>query len=488
MSGPRFCAGHEEDRPGKGEATVFLETIESKGLAHISYMLGDEEQGVAVVIDPRRDTDVYLNHARRLGVRITHVMETHIHADFVSGSTELAAATGAEIVGGANGDYGFPVRGGREGDVIRIGPKITIQVLDTPGHTAEHVCFLISGGRGSEEPWGLFTGDTLFAGEVGRPDLLGSEQEQVLAHQLYHTLFEKILKLGDEVEIYPAHGKGSPCGGSIGDRLTSTLGYERLHNGKFRAESEDEFVRMVLTGLPPAPTYYPRMKEVNARGPGPLQCLPTILSMDPRVFNAERRKENTLVVDTREIEAFGGAHIHGAMNIALRDEFPVWAGWMLLPDQRILLVLDRHDDLDQVQRHLLRIGIEKVDGFLRRGMRGWIEDGLDFVHTLPVSVHELKRHLDRKEDSLQILDVRNDGEWESGRIPTASHAFLGHLEKELDGRLDPEKPVLTYCGSGYRASIAASVLERMGFKDVRSLPGSMKAWKAAGFQTTDSGM
>ncbi len=464
---------------------MFLETIESKGLAHISYLLGDEDQGVAVVIDPRRDIDVYLTRARSHGVRITHAIETHIHADFVSGSTELAAATGAEIVGGARGNYGFPIRAVDEGDEIEVGTKIRIRVLDTPGHTPEHVCFLVSGGRGSEEPWGLFTGDTLFAGEVGRPDLLGTDQEQELAHRLYHTLFDKLLKLGDEIEIYPAHGKGSPCGGSIGDRLTSTIGYERIHNDKFLAPSEDEFVQMVLTGLPPAPSYYPRMKEMNAAGPTPLRCLPFIEPMDPRIFDNERRKQNTLLVDTREIEGFGGAHIPGSMNIALRDEFPVWAGWMIRPEQRVLLILERHDDLDLVQRHLLRIGIENVGGFLRRGIRGWIEDGLDFVSTPGMSVHRLKRRLDEQEGTLQILDVRTDDEWNSGHVPTAKHIFLGHLEEELDGQLDPKKPVLTYCGSGYRASIAASVLERMGFEDVRSLPGSMKAWKASGYPTVD---
>lgn len=464
---------------------MFLETIESKGLAHISYILGDDDIGVAVVIDPRRDVDVYLERCRSHGVRVTHILETHIHADFVSGSTELAAATGAEIVGGVSDDYGFAIRQVKEGEEITVGPKIKIRVLETPGHTPEHVSYLVSGGRGSKGPWGLFTGDTLFAGEVGRPDLLGSEQVEGLAKQLYHTLFEKLLKLGDEVEIYPAHGKGSPCGGSIGDRLTSTIGYERMHNPKFAAKSEKEFVDLVLKDLPPAPKYYPRMKKVNAKGPSPLRCLPTIQPLEPDDVEAAQRDSTTLVLDTREIEAFAGAHIPGSMNIALRDEFPVWSGWMLEPDQKILLLMERHSDLDIVQRHLIRIGIENIVGFLRRGIRGWIEAGKDFSHIDDVSVHELQDHLKSKGDGLQILDVRSESEWRSGKIPSARHAYLGYLEKELGNQLDPGKPVLTYCGSGYRASIAASVLKRKGFKDVKNLPGSMKAWKAAGFSTVD---
>ncbi len=464
---------------------MFLETIESKGLAHISYILGDDDVGVAVVIDPRRDIDVYLERCRSHGVRVTHILETHIHADFVSGSTELAAVTGAEIVGGASDDYGFPIRQVKEGEEIKVGPKITIRVFETPGHTPEHVSYLVSGGRGSKGPWGLFTGDTLFAGEVGRPDLLGSDQVEDLAKQLYHTLFDKLLKLGDEVEIYPAHGKGSPCGGNIGDRLTSTIGYERLHNPKFTAKSESEFVEMVLKDLPPAPSYYPRMKKVNAKGPSPLRCIPTIQPMEPDDVDAAQSDSTVLVLDTREIEGFAGAHIPGSMNIALRDEFPVWSGWMLEPNQKILLVLERHSDLDAVQRHLLRIGIENIIGFIRLGIRGWIEAGRHFDHIDNVSVHELHEQLKNGADGLQLLDVRAESEWNSGKIASAKHAYLGHLDEELGSQLDPDKPVLTYCGSGYRASIAASVLQRKGYKDVRNLPGSMKAWKAAGFSTVD---
>ncbi len=460
---------------------MILETVESEGLAHLSYVLGDETEGVCAVIDPRRDIGVYLEIARKNHARITHILETHIHADFVSGSRELAVQTGAPIYAGESPDYAFEHQPLREGDKIQIG-SLRLQTYHTPGHTPEHVCWLVSGGKGSQDPWGLFTGDTLFAGEVGRPDLLGGGTEERLARQLFHTLHDVLLPLGDEVEIYPAHGEGSPCGGSIGDRKTSTVGYERLHNPKLQVSSEDEFVRVVMASLPEPPVYYSRMKRVNAEGPPVLGCFPAVRPMDASRLREEKDAEGTLVLDVREIEAFGGAHVPGALNIALRDEFPIWSGWMLGPDQRILLVLHDESELDRVQRHLLRIGIEKVGGFLRKGMRGWIEAGLPFETTGQLSVHTLKQRLDAGRNDLQLLDVRRPDEWKQGHIPTARHFFAPHLPEHL-GELDRRKPVATYCGSGYRASIAASLLQQHGFREVFNIPGSMKAWKAAGYET-----
>jgi hydroxyacylglutathione hydrolase len=455
---------------------MLLETIESKGLAHLSYLVGDKDKGVCAVIDPRRDVSVYIDMARRNNCRITHIFETHIHADFVSGGRELAVQTGATIVGGVSDDYGFEVHQAEEGETFELGDT-TLGVLHTPGHTPEHISLTIKGGKGSQEMWGVFTGDTLFAGEVGRPDLLGAGSEEKLARQLFHTLRDKLFKLGDEVEIYPAHGSGSPCGGSIGDRLTSTVGYERLHQDKARIENEDEFVKAVLKDLPPAPAYYPRMKKVNAMGAGVLGCLMNVQPLDPQKFAEAAKAENALVVDTREIEAFGGGHIEGAINIALRDEFPVWSGWMLKPEQNILLVLDNESDVDLVQRHLLRIGIENVAGFLRQGMRGWFEAGMPFVKLEQMSVQELNA----QKGKVQILDVRDDNEWKSGHIPGAQHAFVPQVA-EYSGQLDKSKPIAVYCGSGYRASIASGVLQSLGFEKVMNVPGSMKAWKSAGYE------
>ncbi len=214
---------------------MLLETIETKGVAHLSYVVGDDDEGVCAVIDPRRDVSIYIDIARQNNCRITHIFETHIHADFVSGARELASQTGAQIVGGVSKDYGFKLHQAKEGETFELG-AVTLQVLHTPGHTPEHISLSIEGGKGSKKTWGVFTGDTLFAGEVGRPDLIGGGSEEELAKKLFHSLHEKLFKLGDEVEIYPAHGSGSPCGGNIGDRLTSTIGYERHASGEGATE------------------------------------------------------------------------------------------------------------------------------------------------------------------------------------------------------------------------------------------------------------
>lgn len=463
---------------------MILETVEAEGLAHLSYLLGDESAGVCAVIDPRRDVEAYLDLSRKNNVRITHILETHIHADFVSGSRELSARTGAPIYAGKADNYGFDPKPLKDGDTLDIG-SLSLRVLHTPGHTPEHVCYLVSGGKGSQEPWGLFSGDTLFAGEVGRPDLLGGGSEEKLAAALYHTFHDKLLKVGDEVEVYPAHGQGSPCGGSIGDRNTTTIGYERLHNPKLQPKSEADFIKEVLTDLPPAPFYYPRMKKVNAEGAPVLGCQRILQTLDPQRFAAAMKEPNSVVVDTREIEAFGGAHIPGAISIALRAEFPMWSGWMLKPEQRILLVTQDSADVDTVEQHLIRVGLENLVGFLREGMKGWLEAGLPF-ETLPqMSVHELhKRVASGKNDGLQVLDVRRDDEWEGGAIPTAKHVYVPYLlERKGALHLEKKKPLVVYCGSGYRASIAASLLQQDGFQEVYNIPGSMAAWKSAGFKT-----
>lgn len=465
---------------------MFLETITTEGLSQLSYVLGDERAGRCVVIDPRRDCEVYTHVARRNNARITHILETHIHADFVSGSLELAAQTGAEICVGADEDgYGFAHTPLHDEDAIEVG-ALRLQAIHTPGHTPEHISYLLRGGKGAQEPWAVFTGDTLFAGEVGRPDLLGEGSEERLARALYHSLFEKLLPLGDEVAVYPAHGQGSPCGGSIGDRRTTTIGYERLHNVRLQGRTEGEFVCGVLKGLPPAPRYYKRVKMTNREGAPIIGRLPEIPSLDARDFQRQAEKSNARIVDTRELEAFGGAHIPGALSIPLREkDFTIWAGWMLAPGEHILLVPSSQAELESAHHALLRIGLDNVAGFLRQGMRGWIEAALPFERLEQMSVHELKRRADARamgKDDLQILDVRRADEWQAGIIPGASHIFAPHVREHLD-TLDRARPVAVYCGSGYRASIAASVLQQEGFKEVYNVPGSMSAWKAAGYET-----
>lgn len=454
---------------------MIFETIEAEGLAHLSYFVGDASAGVAVVIDPKRDVQDYLDLAQRHGVRIVRILETHVHADFVSGSLELAAKTGAVVHVGAADGYGFEHAALSDGDVLEVG-GLSFEALHTPGHTPEHMGFLVSGGKGSSKPWALFSGDALFAGEVGRPDLLGEEEKLALARALYRSLHGKILVLDDGVEVFPAHGEGSPCGGSIGDRRTTTVGYERKYNPKLQPMGEAEFVRLVLADLPPAPAYYPRTKGVNLRGPTVSGGMAIVPALSPQEVLERSREPGVRIVDAREIEAFGGGHVPGSLSIPLRGEFPVWCGWMLDPEHRIVLVLPDESKLREVRTHLFRIGIDRVDGYLASGMRGWFEAGLEFSKDEQMSVFELHGSLGR----MQVLDVRTEGEWLAGHVPTAVHLFVPRIEEGLGTTLDRGEPVAVYCGSGYRASIAASVLQRMGFRDVRNVPGSMRAWKSAG--------
>jgi hydroxyacylglutathione hydrolase len=458
---------------------MIFETIKTEGLAHFSYIIGDEEAGVCAVIDPRRDVDVYLELARQHQVQIAYILETHLHADFVSGSCELAAQTGAPICVGAAGNYSFECKSLGEDEILELG-SLQLKVIHTPGHTPEHICYLISGGSGAEAPWGLFSGDALFAGEVGRPDLVEESTPETLADQLYKSLFQKILPLGDELVIYPAHGQGSPCGSQIGDRPLSTIGYERRHNPRLQVENQAEFVAQLLDAVPPPPTYYDHVKRVNTTGPSVLGGLPYLAPLSPEQFQREMGKLKTTVVDTREIEAFGGAHLAGSLNIALRDAFPLWAGWLLPSDERLLLVMADEGDLETLQRHLLRVDFTNVAGYLRRGVRGWIEEGLPFSRILQLSVHELQARISDEQHELQVLDVRDDEEWVEGHIPTAQHQPLPFLQDHLD-ELDPHRSIATYCGSGYRSSMAASLLQRHGFSQVYNIPGSMTAWKAAKF-------
>ena len=463
---------------------MILETVQSEGLAHLSYLLGDDSAGVCAVIDPRRDVSVYLELARKKNCRITHILETHIHADFVSGSRELAAQTGAPIYVGEAPEYGFEHNPLKEGDCLELG-SVRLKVLHTPGHTPEHVCYLVSGGKGSDEPWALFSGDTLFAGEVGRPDLLGGGSEERLARQLYHTFHDKLLKLGDQVEVYPGHGQGSPCGGSIGDRNTTTIGYERQFNPKLQPQSEDEFVKQVLTGLPPAPFYYPRMKKVNAAGPRVLGCIPYVQPLDPEAFRAamgetERHRGGR----PRDRGVRRGAHRRGAEH-RTAGRVPYLGG--LDPEARTNRLAraapgvrpGRRPAAPAPDRHRER-GRVPAAGHARMD-RSRPAVPADAANERPRAEGTAGRPA-AGEDGLQLLDVRRDDEWESGHLPTAKHVYAPYLSEHLD-ELDRERPVATFCGSGYRASLAASTLERNGFREVINIPGSMKAWKAAGFET-----
>ncbi|MBD0337037.1 MAG: MBL fold metallo-hydrolase [Cyanobacteria bacterium Co-bin13] len=453
---------------------LVLEQINVEGLAQLSYIVGDDKAGVAAVIDPRRDVDIYLQRARELGIRLIASVETHIHADFVSGAHELKARTGIPIYGGKTGDYQFDLHSLEAGEALKLG-SVTLRALPTPGHTPEHVSLLIYDSKQGKEPFALFTGDTLFNLDVGRPDLLGGGTEQRLAAQLYHTLFDKLLPLGDRIEIYPCHGAGSSCGKSIGDRRQSTIGNERIFNPAFQERSEAGFVDWVLSEMPEPPRHYARLKQVNAKGAPIVGCLPTLQPLTPSEFQ-QQMQSNAVVIDARSILAFGGGHIPGAINIALRPEFPSWVGWMIDPAQSVLVVVESERDVKLVTEQLFRLGYDNLAGYLHDGMTSWQNAGLPLQHLGQWTVHDLNQH--REHPSVTVLDVRGDDEYQKGFVPGAQHIFVAHLEQHLD-QLDRSQTIATYCGSGYRAAIAASILQKHGFEQVVNVPGSWIAWKNA---------
>ena len=461
--------------------SLVFERISTDGIAELSYLLGDDKNGSAAVFDPTPDADRYIELARRNGVAITHVFETHIHADLVSGARELCARLGLAKVhasGEGGAEYGFEHEPVRDGDRFTFGGTM-VTACHTPGHTPEHMSYLLAETEHAEAPWGVLTGDSLFVGSAGRPDLLGSDETEELTRRLFETLCGFYLNLRDEVMIFPAHGAGSPCGADIGDRMQSTIGYERRFNPFLGFSDYDEFKEHALANAPPVPSYYPRMKKVNARGPEVLGHHPRVPDLPPAAFQQALRDRQGVLVDTRTMLAFGGGHIPGALHIGGTPLLSIWAGWMLDPDEPILLVDDDEGGTESVVRRFLRTGYTKFAGRLAGGMKGWIKAGFPLETLRQMPVHELHEAL----DGLQVLDVRGRTEWDAGHVPGAMHIFVPEVREKACGSLAKDQPVAVYCGSGYRASIAASVLKQSGFQDVRNVPGSWQAWRAAGYET-----
>lgn len=451
---------------------MIIKRFEIPGLAQYSYIVSS--QGKAAVIDAIRDTDRYTQYLAEQGLALTHIVETHIHADFAAGSKALAEETGAELAlsaycEGGRYCYTMPHRALRDGDSIEIG-AVRLQTLHTPGHTPEHISFvLFDTQRGAAEPAALFSGDFLFVGSLGRPDLLGEEAKQGLAHELYRSMHERMVSLPGYVAVYPGHGAGSLCGNDMSDRAESTLGYERTTNPLFQL-AEQAFVREVLESVPPMPAYYPRMKALNAHGASSVLPIPGGRALSELEFADLAKEEDVLLLDLRRPEAFGGAHIPGAINIGAGQNLSLWAGWLLDPAKRILLVNETGVD-EESRRSLVRVGLDRIEGFLDKGMPAWIDAGLELARTTQLSTLEVQRH---SEDAL-IVDVRSDKEWSGGHIAGARHIMLGDLTRSISS-LPSGHPLIAVCGSGYRSSIAASLLARCGLPDLSSMHGGMAAW------------
>ncbi len=456
--------------------SLVFKTIQTEGIAELSYLVGDDDEGVAAIFDPRADVDVYSDMAREAGVAITHIFETHIHADLVSGSRELCARVeSAKIYNSSEGgaEYGFDREKVNDGDRFEFG-EVLVTARHTPGHTPEHLSYLLADVDHPDEPWGILTGDSLFVSSAGRPDLLGEKHTKQLAEQQFHTLRDFYLKMPDHVMIYPNHGAGSPCGADIGARMSSTIGYERKFNKFLQFADAKTFTDFAIKTAPPVPHYYPVMKRVNAQGPEILGNLPRVPALPPKAFKEAIEKKAGVLVDTRMMLAFGGGHIPGALNIGGSPILSIWAGWMLDPNEPILLVLESDDDLEDVVRLFVRTGYTKFAGYLTGGMKAWDAAGFPLERIGQMSVHELNE----RKASLQVIDVRSPGEWKKGHVPGAHHIFVPELRNRMN-ELDRNKPTAVYCGSGYRASIATSILKTAGFNELWNVPGSWEAWKKA---------
>ncbi len=440
------------------------------GLAINSYLVGDERTKQAAVIDPTRDVDEFIDYARDNGLHIRHILETHVHADFVSGSLELKTRLDGEPmihVSGLGGEEWTPPYAdhvAKDGDAIHLG-KVRLEAVYTPGHTPEHVSWsLYDELRSNDTPWLVFTGDFLFVGDVGRPDLFGDEARKQLAHELHKSVFERLPSMPDITEIFPAHGAGSLCGKAIGSRGSSTIGYERRFNPALVEKPEERWVSDLLNNMPLAPPYFRRMKEVNRTGPDLLGPeLPGQRRWSAKQVY-ERMCEHCLIVDVRSKEGFAAAHLPTAINIPLGPNLPTWAGWVLPYDHPTLIVLDDPADMPEVTTHLLRVGFDGVKGYLEGGMDAWEVAGYDIGSLETLSVHALKRKIDADEN-MTVLDVRTEGEWNGGHIDGAVHIHGGKLQENF-AEVPRDKPVVVICGSGYRASIASSFLKREGYEDV----------------------
>ena len=444
---------------------MIFQRIESEGIAHYSYLIGDGHD--AAVIDPRFDCDVYIEEAHFAGLRIRHIFETHRHEDFVLGSAALAGKTSAEIW---HADSQWPYKYGqaaRQGQKWSIG-RLTIEALSSPGHTPGSMSYLLRDPNGNA--WVVFTGDALFAGDVGRVDFLGMDEAPRMAGLLYNTIFETLLPLGDGVIVCPAHGAGSVCASDISERMWTTIGLERLHNPKLQVKDRNEFISLTAKKLE-YPPYFRLMEKLNLEGPQFTYNLPLPLSVSEFVQIAQ----DAVIVDTRTEVAFGASHVPGSLFIWLSG-IPAFAGWFLPYDRPILLV-NETDNPNQVVRYLARLGYNNIAGFLAGGMLAWQTAGYESSTIRTTTVQEFCSLIDQR-GLPWLLDVRSLSELNhTGRLRGAYHIHLTELQERMD-EVPKDKPVYIFCASGLRSMVAASFLKRAGWQDLTVVLGGLAGWKS----------
>lgn len=446
-------------------------------LAHASYLLGSKGEGI--VVDPQRDVEIYLEAARKNGLKIRYIFETHLHADFVSGHRELAARTGAEIYLSRHAGATFPHVDVDDGYTLRVG-KLKIEVLATPGHTPESISLLVTDEEKGHQPWAVLTGDTLFIGDVGRPDLSPTHTPVQLAGMLHDSLNRKLMTLPDAVLIYPAHGAGSLCGRNMRAERFSTIGTERLTNYALQIRDRDEFVRQMTSNLPARPDYFLEDAAINRTGAPALSDLPALKSITAQELKAMLDK-GAMALDVRPGAEFVAGHVPGSVSIPLSGQFASWAGAVLGLSSRPVLIAANADQINEARMRLARIGIEDVAGYLEGGTEGWQKAGLPVEQVNQITPQELAMQL--SQGGIGVLDVRREGEFQAGHIEGADWHPLDRFKAALP-EINKDSPVAVHCKSGYRSLIAVSVLERAGYHNVVDVAGGFDAWVGAGLPSS----
>lgn len=450
-------------------------------LAHASYIVGSH--GEAVVIDPQRDIEEYVADTKDAGLVIKYVIETHLHADFVSGHRELAERTGAQIVFGNRAKAAFPHVAAKDGDVLTVG-ALELRILETPGHTPESICIIVTDTEDLKQPAKLFSGDTLFIGDVGRPDLIAAKgfRAEQMAEMMYETLHEKLLKLPDETEIFPAHGAGSLCGKQLSTEKTSTIGLQRKHNYALQPMPKEKFVEMLIADQPEIPQYFSKDVQINWQGAGALAAISA-----PRALTAEEaeklsKNDNAIFLDVRSAGDYAAGHIKDSLNIALNGQFASWAGSLIPIGTQIIFVTSDEEEVNEAVTRLARVGIETAIGYLESGIASWTEAGFELTQTPTLTVDELSLLLAGTDaESPLVLDVRRRAEFAAGHVCDAVNIPLAELEKRIS-EVPAGKSLAIICRTGYRSSTAQSILERAGLTAASNVLGGMTAWSNAGYE------
>jgi glyoxylase-like metal-dependent hydrolase (beta-lactamase superfamily II)/rhodanese-related sulfurtransferase len=459
---------------------MYFKQIVTPGLGCFSYMIGCPRAKSVAVVDPKRDIRDYLDIARDEGMRITHVINTHVHADHISGDQELRAATGADIYVHKDSPVTYAHKGLNEGDVIEIGAA-RMEVLFTPGHTPQSISLVVTDLVRSAEPEMILTGDLLFVGDIGRPDLPGNQILEGQVKNLYDSLYVKLAKYPDHMEVFPAHGQGSLCGRGMSAKQSSTLGYERRANPMLRFADFESFKKEVLSAFPVRPKSFSHIIAANMKGANLLDACPLERSLTPEQFEQEM-KGGATVIDVREAAAFGGMHIPGSLNIGFEKQLANWVGMVVDPDADILLVTPSRDDYERMTVELHRIGYDRIMGYLRDGVMGWLLSGRPVDRLSLIAPRELAGDLDK--GAITVVDVRTPAEWAAGHLAGAVHIPLTALIEGTSPDLPQSAPLATLCASGYRSNIAASLLLKKGFTNVSSLAGGIMAWGSADLPVT----